>query len=540
MSNSSKSHPVIPIIDLFAGPGGLGEGFSRLRVDGIGRRFEIKLSIEKDLCAHKTLTLRAFYRQFPDHQIPREYYEYLRGEITREALFEKYPRQAESAFSEAKCLTLGEDDVSSIIARRLKGQKHWLLIGGPPCQAYSLVGRSRMLGGIAQKNGESEKKFNERKDQHRVEFETDHRHKLYREYLKIIGKHWPSVFVMENVKGILSAKLDGELIFPHILNDLRDPARALKVRGNSYTYTIHSLSTRSMFRDGSDLTASDYLIRSEEYGVPQARHRVILLGIRDDIDFDGLEILEKASADGVKKTIDDLPKLTSGVSKQKEVTVFDILSKIEDEPWWQKMAKDPEMQQIAMRMAKAATGHRKKENRGGSFVPIAKNRAPKWHSDPSLGGACNHETRTHIVGDLWRYVFCASYAQENQQRAPQLRDFPEELLPAHKNVKEAIVGQKFGDRFRVQVATKPATTVTSHISKDGHYFIHYDPAQCRSLTVREAARLQTFPDNYFFEGPRTQQFHQVGNAVPPYLAYQIAEVVGDLLDTLHSPGSKIG
>lgn len=129
--------------------------------------------------------------------------------------------------------------------------------------------------------------------------------------------------------------------------------------------------------------------------------------------------------------------------------------------------------------------------------------------------------------DLWRYLFASCFAKAHK-RSPTLADFPPGLLPAHKNVAALATKEKdlaFADRFRVQLRDKYSTTVTSHIAKDGHYFIHYDPKQCRSLTVREAARLQTFPDNYFFMGNKTEQYQQVGNAVPPLLAYKLAEIV---------------
>jgi DNA (cytosine-5)-methyltransferase 1 len=136
-----------------------------------------------------------------------------------------------------------------------------------------------------------------------------------------------------------------------------------------------------------------------------------------------------------------------------------------------------------------------------------------------------------MVSDLHRYLYLACYAEASRV-SPTIRAFPAELLPEHENLKDRDEDEEdvFDDRFRVQVATKPATTITAHISKDGHYNIHPDPTQCRSLTVREAARIQTFPDNYFFEGSRTQQYKQVGNAVPPYLARQIARMVYELLN----------
>ncbi|RYD63170.1 MAG: DNA (cytosine-5-)-methyltransferase, partial [Verrucomicrobiaceae bacterium] len=149
-----------------------------------------------------------------------------------------------------------------------------------------------------------------------------------------------------------------------------------------------------------------------------------------------------------------------------------------------------------------------------------------WISDPQLKVHLNHDARSHMASDLGRYLYAAAFAEVNGKSPKGHKDFAlEGLAPDHKNWKSG----KFVDRFRVQRAQEPSKTVTSHISKDGHAFIHPDPEQARSLSVREAARLQTFPDNYFFTGGRTDQYHQVGNAVPPLLAAKIAGVVQHIL-----------
>lgn len=150
----------------------------------------------------------------------------------------------------------------------------------------------------------------------------------------------------------------------------------------------------------------------------------------------------------------------------------------------------------------------------------------RWVKDPKLEVWLNHESRSHMPSDLGRYFYTSSYGMANERTPKGHLEFAlNGLAPEHANWESG----KFIDRFRVQLRDQPSTTVTSHIAKDGHYFIHYDAAQCRSFTVREAARIQTFPDNYFFQGNRTQQFHQVGNAVPPMLADKIAHVVHSIL-----------
>jgi DNA (cytosine-5)-methyltransferase 1 len=522
----AKKDSRIPIIDLFAGPGGLGEGFSRFPIGSREKAFRIALSIEKDPYAHRTLTTRAFFRQFPEGEAPPEYYAYLRGEITRDELFSKYKQQATTAQEEAQLRTLGQDqEIYSLIEEAISGQKTWVLIGGPPCQAYSLAGRSRMLGLVQQPN-ESERAFAARKKANALKFDGDHRHTLYKEYLRVIADYSPPVFVMENVKGILSAKLKGESIFPQILADLKNPIKALNRSGKGPTYRIHSLVVPTDTHD-RDLDPRDYLIRAEEYGVPQTRHRVILVGLRHDIKAVPA-CLTPGKSPTVADAIGDLPPLTSGLSKGDGLTPYRALAQLLDQRWWQTLCEDEYLRHVANRMTLALQKTSINEARGSQFQASTNKATNDWYHDAKLRGVCNHETRSHIREDLWRYLFCACFAQE-EKKSPMLRDFPKPLLPKHANVKSAIDGQKFGDRFRVQCKARPATTITSHISKDGHYFIHHDATQYRSLTVREAARLQTFPDNYFFEGPRTHQFHQVGNAVPPLLAIQIASVVHKLM-----------
>lgn len=512
------SQTSFPVIDLFAGPGGLGEGFSSL-VDEKGHpRFKLRVSIEKDEVAHRTLSLRALFRAFDKGLAPDCYYDYLRGDISRSALFAhpSVPDEARHAASEAKCAELGKtpaSDVDAWIASALNGASEWALIGGPPCQAYSLAGRSRRRGTDP-------------------EFENDEKHFLYREYLRVIREFAPSVFVMENVKGILTSTHGGSRIFQRILADLSSP-------GNGLEYRIRSFVADG---EGDDLAPSDFIIHSERYGVPQSRHRVILFGIRSDVATRATMRAKASSRYALKpsegqvsvaQALAGLPPLRSRLSRGMDSherwlgAIHGALGGLKD--WRSSCRADIDRaMSIAFHSAQAHTSYgmnfSREKSPVGSEMPEA---LRSWFHDPKLGGVLQHESRSHMPSDIQRYVFAACYARLVGV-SPDLSLFPPRLLPDHANVSAESI--PFSDRFRVQRADLPSTTVVAHIAKDGHYYIHPDPAQARSLTVREAARLQTFPDNYFFEGNRTQQYTQVGNAVPPWLARQIAEVVLSFLE----------
>lgn len=521
-----SSSPV-QVVDLFAGPGGLGEGFSSYS-DGKGLSFKIHVSAEMNGAARSTLRLRAFYRALKNEcpTLLDEYYRLIEGGDIAE-LSAAAQEIWDEADREALQLELGTAEGNGRLDKALEGvqrNKPWVLIGGPPCQAYSLVGRSRNRGNPEYKA------------------EKDDRHFLYREYLRIIQQKHPSVFVMENVKGIISSRVNGERIFPKILKDLAEPDRALGQPDSGLRYRIYSLVADEVYESGIPAEAvepSNYIIRAENYGIPQARHRVILLGVSNEIGFHHLEHkLGERSGPSVGQTIGRLPPLRSRVTKcqdSPEIWASTVRQHLRDLSTHcnvlEGMGNEYKMRYLLDHYSRNTSYDRLgtgglRVARSSDWDGTTGTHLDSWLLDHRLSYWLNHDARGHMSSDLRRYAYAAVFAEVMQRSPKGSVDFSlPGLAPDHRSWKSG----DFSDRFRVQLRDQPATTITSHISKDGHYFIHYDATQCRSLTVREAARLQTFPDNYFFLGNRTEQYHQVGNAVPPLLAAQIAEVVAKIL-----------
>jgi len=498
-------------VDLFAGPGGLAEGFSSLLGDDGFPVFDIALSVEKEDSAFSTLRLRSFYRQFLGAP-PVDYHLYLEGQITKAELAERFPEQWAAAEKETLKLELGTPEAKREIDQRLDELREnsgceIILIGGPPCQAYSLVGRARNQGKVGYKA------------------ENDHRHFLYQEYIRIVERLRPAAFVMENVKGILSSKIGGQPIFNQVLTDMRN------VGGEADSYMLVPIVSDAKTK------TNEFVIRSEDYGIPQKRHRVIVVGVRSDLAMSFSEehqanfsLHQSETPANVANVLSGMPILRSGLSKSSD----------SEDNWRTTVIRAFKSAEIAclsqggrLKSVGLSLAQQSRLIRSSTAVKTRKSNDYAFATDPELGkwlsrggprSLPNHETRGHMESDLARYAFAATFAGV-YNRSPKAMEFPAALAPKHANWKSG----KFADRFRVQQWNEPSSTITSHISKDGHYFIHPDPLQCRSLTVREAARLQTFPDDYLFEGNRTQQYVQVGNAVPPLLARQIAKILLALL-----------
>jgi DNA (cytosine-5)-methyltransferase 1 len=634
------------IIDVFAGPGGLGEGFSSYKDNSGNFPFQIKISVEMEECAHKTLRLRAFTRYFTHNNIPLPdiYFDYISGKnkllgkllefrswvlnnqtvtendkrdwdlISPEFYCPKEFKEAkrlykedwseiilaiEKAIYEARRMTLGPDekDIHKAIKEQVTKNTPTILIGGPPCQAFSTVGRSRRKGHVTNNVVTNE-------DAPAVwDQDNDGRTWLYKEYIKIINDFKPEIFVMENVRGMLSAKVEGKNgekvhVWKQIFSDLNKPSNVLGKKSSKLEYDIYSLATDSNFTGYTDelikINSADFVLNAKHYGIPQARERVILLGVRKNVskalskDFVAmLSKIDKQQQTHVSDAIGDLPILRSGVGRQEHLfngadsPKKSCVTKADEFNFWNNELKK-KLNNVIVRLQEspirhqqkvweilniACAGHAELAKKSRNFTDVTGktfkstnesinkffgltfsrlatctrskteyehvDQLKKWYAPEGTKKlVLNHETRTQMDSDLCRYIYSSSYSlivpEEGERINPRLPELEEVGLDpkGHKNK------ESFLDRFRTQIWNKPATTITSHISKDGHYYIHPDPSQMRSFTVREAARIQTFPDNYFFEGPRTAQFIQVGNAVPPLLANKIAQKVHSALEKL--------
>lgn len=398
------------VIDLFAGAGGLSEGFVQAGYSMLGH-------VEMDKHAASTIQTRMIYHNLKSRGLLSVYKDYARGKISRDEIIKKYDMQ--EIVDSVICEKIDENysDTISRLKKIVGNQKVDLIIGGPPCQAYSYIGRARDIN----------------------KMKNDERNYLYKYYVEFLKAFKPKVFVFENVPGLISAGKG------KYLEDMRN---LMKDAGYETDYKI---------------------LNAVDYGVPQNRRRVILIGWNKESKITGYPEIDKVTREyKVNNFLEDLPKLTSddGVTYLEHHDTGSLLKTL-------------------------------------------------GITDSEFDILLDHITRPHNERDLEIY----KYAVELKNKGENLKynNLPD-YLKTHKNQ------TSFLDRFKV-VDSKAAGshTVVAHIGKDGHFYIHPDLSQNRSLSVREAARLQTFPDNFIFEGPRNSRFKQIGNAVPVMLAYKIAE-----------------
>lgn len=404
-------------IDLFAGAGGLSEGFIREGFQAIAH-----VEMDKDAC--DTLKTRLAYHYLSQNNKLSIYKAYLKNEITREVLWGNIPEPIlESVINEeitGKTIT----GIFNNIDKQLDVHKVDLIIGGPPCQAYSLVGRSR--------------------DPNRMK--GDKRNFLFRYYAEFLMKYKPKYFVFENVLGLLTA-------------------------GNK-RYLNEMIQ---LFESIGYSVAEPIVLNAEDYGVLQKRRRVIIMGKRGNKKFNFPELQKVENKWQIKKDLFyDLPYLNPGDE-------FNIV----------KYTK-PINEYL-----------RTTEIRNGIDI------------------VTQHITRNHNERDLEIYSIAID-KWVNEKTRLKYSDLPARLQ-THNNT------EAFLDRFKVVDPIGHSHTMVAHISKDGHYYIYPDSKQIRSISVREAARIQSFPDDYFFEGGRTAAFKQIGNAVPPLMAKAIAKKISELL-----------
>lgn len=403
-------------IDLFAGAGGLSEGFIR---EGFNPIAHVEMNKE----AADTLKTRLAFHYLNETNKVSKYYSYLKGEITRAELWNSIPQEIISSVINREISKKTIEDIFDSIDIQLGSKKVDAIIGGPPCQAYSLVGRSR--------------------DPNRMS--GDKRNYLFRHYAEFLARYKPKYFVFENVLGLLTA--------------------------GSQKYLNEMLSLFAEIGYSTDYK----VLNAEDYGVLQRRRRVIIIGHKGKAKFKFPELSTTENKWQIKKDLfADLPTLVPG----QKMDIVKYTRKIN------------EYQQST-------------ETRNG------------------IDFTTQHITRYHNERDLEIYSIAIDKWLNKNERL-KYNDLPKRLQ-THTNV------EAFLDRYKVVDPLGHSHTVVAHISKDGHYYIYPDAKQIRSISVREAARIQSFPDDYYFEGGRTAAFKQIGNAVPPLMANAIAIALRDIL-----------
>ncbi|MEY2702765.1 MAG: hypothetical protein RLY43_1403 [Bacteroidota bacterium] len=402
-------------IDLFAGAGGLSEGFISAGFKPIAH-----VEMNKDAC--DTLRTRTAFHYLKENGRVNEYYEYLKGNISRDDLWNKIPNHMINSVINKEISPKTLPEIFEKIDNELKGEEVGLVIGGPPCQAYSVAGRAR-------KN-----------------MEDDPRNHLYKHYVKFLNRYKPKMFVFENVPGILSAS------------------------NGDYLEKIF----KAVKKEGYELEKQ--VLNAKNFNVLQDRKRVIIIGWRKDLKLQYPKFEEKeVQFEVLKHLFSDLPKLKSG---QGEWNVSKYAKKTN--------------------VYLDSTGIRN----GIDFTT-------------------QHIARFNNENDLEIYrIAVDKWIKENKRL--NYGELPERLIK-HSNTKT------FSNRFQVVNHKGISHTVVAHICADGHYYIHPDIEQNRSITVREAARIQSFPDDYFFESSRTAAFKQIGNAVPVLMAEGIANKIREML-----------
>lgn len=402
------------IIDLFAGAGGLSEGFVQAGFNPIAH-----VEMDKDAC--DTLRTRACYHYLVANDMKEVYYSYLKGEISRDALYNSVPVQIINSVINVE---ISDETIKNTFKqiRKLAGCKHIdFIIGGPPCQAYSLLGR------------------------HDKKMVDDPRTRLYLQYGKFLKEFRPYGFVFENVPGLLSAK-KGE----HFRN-LQD---YFQEQGYCLHYNM--------------LDASDY-------GVLQTRKRLIIVGWRKEQDLGYPNICKHKVETTINDILNDLPQLYAG-------DIENVAS--------YRMSANAYLLESSIRLS------------GEDFVT-------------------QNITRPLNPNDAKIYAYAVQKWTQEHARVKN-STLPEEIRTQKNET-------SFLDRFKVVNGEGKSHTIIAHLSKDGHYYIHPDIKYNRSISVREAARIQSFPDNFYFEGSRSAMFKQIGNAVPPLMAKTIATSIQDLI-----------